>query len=123
VPIKQYDTGASYQVKFLNRVEYVKIMVETVRGGGSWPKYGTGDFKHGPGIREFREDVCGECYDKIQAMLEPLREFLRTGGGRQEHHIPPVRDHEPPPDGRFPALLRALPFLGRARLPGGAEGE
>lgn len=113
-PLIQYDNEASYQCKFLDRVEFIKIEVETVRGGQGWPKYGRSDHQSGPGIRLWREDVCGDCYDEFQALLEPIRALLSGRAGRQEHHIPTVRDHQPPSHGRRPALLRALPFLGRA---------
>jgi hypothetical protein len=113
-PIRQYDTEASHQCKFLDRVEFVKIEVETIRGGGGWPKQGRSDYQSGPGIRLWREDVCGECYDEIQALLEPIRQLLDGRRRRQEHHISPMRDNEPSSDGRGPAILRALPFFRRA---------
>jgi hypothetical protein len=91
----------------------VKIEVETVRGGGSWPKHGRGSFESGPGIRLFREDVCGDCYDEIQALLDPLREFLHGGRGRQKHPVSSVRNTVVAPEGRGASLLRALPFLHR----------
>ncbi len=107
-PIRQHDNEASYQCKFLTRVEGIKIEVETYRGGMSWPKYGRTSWEDGPGIRMVREDVCGECYDEFQALLEPLRKFLDGGARREEHHIQPMRDNQPPPEGRKPSLLRPL---------------
>jgi hypothetical protein len=110
-PVRQIDDG---KVTFLDRVEFVKIEVETVRGGGSWPKYMRGSYENGPGIRLFREDVCGDCYDGIQDLLGPLKEFLHGGGGRQEHSVPPVRDSVVASEGRGASILRALPFVRRA---------
>ena len=106
-PLSHWD-GRNSTRKEYTRTEGLVIEIGFSRGGWGRRDLGSGGIK-----AKFSGEVCGECFDEAQTLLKPIDKFLRGERKQQEHNFSPVRDNEPPPEGRRTSLLRPL----RALLP------
>jgi hypothetical protein len=106
-PIKTDDTRG--RARAAGRVEGIVVEIGFSRGG-----WGHRDLycKNSVAVK-FSDEVCGDCFDKAQALLRPVAEFLRGDHAGSGDPVQPVRCDELEPDRRGGGVLRAVPFIRR----------